>query len=167
MTLLDYFWVNGVKLYCYNTETFSLRYATRAENLDKIIGERVWICDYRAGTDVFNRPIRAIKPMLVEVRDATQARKKIYRSPVYFLSVKRDGTVGKQEICPVDNTEALTSVDIFPNTTEGEMECKRSYLAKIDEALSEVASAQEYYEKKVADKRKALEELKKGIAKQK
>lgn len=67
MTTMEFLRANGVRLlYADKTEAYSLGYWETVENLDNVIGKKVWICDFRNNEkNVFGKPIRAISPRQV------------------------------------------------------------------------------------------------------
>lgn len=77
MTTMEFLRANGVRLLrADKTEANSLGYWETVENLDNVIGKKVWICDFRNNEkNVFGKPIRAISPRQVMVFDADNAKK--------------------------------------------------------------------------------------------
>ena len=64
---------------------------TTYEKLENVVGNQVWICDYRnseKGADL--KPIRNIKPTLVQVC-RNDEKNRVYYSPVHFREVKENG----------------------------------------------------------------------------
>lgn len=132
MTLKEYLDKNGVTFNIWKDET---------KNLEFVIGNEVFICDYRNGEDVFGKPIRNIEPKKVMVFDANEAKKNIYYSPVYFREIKADGKLLKQEISPYDNTgfrgRTGTSVNIFTDMEQ----CVSCYQEQLKKAKTEFLEA--------------------------
>lgn len=116
-------------------ETQSLGLFDFATGLNKIVGRRVWVCDYRNGDDFFGKPIRAVEPTLVEICDADKAKRNIYYSPIYFRAVKKDGTLKAAEIGAVDNTGFRSKPGVSINIFESEEECQEYYKLQLENAL--------------------------------
>lgn len=157
MDILDFLKTNGVRLLRKDgSEACGLGWWDKTENLDRILGKTVWICDFRnSAKDIFGKPIRAIAPKQVVVCDAENAKKVIFYSPIYFREVGKNGKLKAAEINAVDNTgfrsDAGTSLQIF----EDRDACVACYKKLLGKAIQERKAA---VEKVMADVRKLEEE---------
>lgn len=110
----------------------------KLELKDLKVGQRVWICDYRL-KDIFNKPIRNVEPVLVEVRPMEEAKKTIYYSEIYFAKIDKNNNHKQDGYAPFDNTgfRGYTGVcvQIFDNDKEAKThynsERKKCILKKI------------------------------------
>ena len=152
MQLLEYLKANGVKLmhkgwgkdpHPYEVGLGSYDFV---EGLDGVIGRQVWICDFRNGKNIFEKPIRAIGPTLVEVCDAEKAKKTIYYSPVYFRAVGKNGTLKAAEINPVDNTGFRSTPGVSANIFTDEQECCACYKKQLEQAVEERKAVLKWYQ---------------------
>lgn len=155
MKLKEYLAKNGVTLYINPAkpggqpqQTDCLGLFDFAENLDKVLGKRVWICDYRVNDKAVLKPIRNVKPTEVVIADANNCKKTIYYSPVYFQPVKGK-MVLSTVVAPIDNTGFRCSPGVSVNIFETRDECVKCY-------REQVRQADEIYGK---EKARIIEEL--------
>lgn len=149
MKLNEYLAKNGVTLYINPAkpggqpqQTDCLGLFDFAENLDKVLGKRVWICDYRVNDRAVLKPIRDVKPTEVVIADANKCTKTIYYSPVYFQPVKGKKVLSTV-IAPVDNTGFRCSPGVSVNIFDTKEDCVKCY-------REQVRQADEIYEKEKA-----------------
>ena len=70
----------------------------------KLVGQLVWITDYRLNKEFHKKPIRNIKPTLVLVRHNSETNKTIHYSNYHFVKLKANGEPSKTVISCYDNT---------------------------------------------------------------
>ena len=111
--------------------------------LENVVGKRVWICDYRNNNkDVFNKPIRFIKPIYVEVCLPTKERERVYYSPIHFKEVGNNEKLLSKVIAPYDNTGYRTYKGVSLNIFYREDSCKVFFQGQIDNAIDEIKKAE-------------------------
>lgn len=129
--------------------------------LDNIVGKRVWICDYRNnGNDIFNKPIRCIKPTYVEVCLPSKRKEEVYYSPIHFKEFGKKGKLLSRVIAPYDNTGFRCYTGVSLNIFDTEIECKAYFKGQIDEAIEEIQKAEEKHRHYVSDRIESLLKLK-------
>lgn len=90
------------------------------ENIENVLGKKVWICDYRLNEDIYKKMSRNIKPIEVEVCNSDDIKKSIYYSPIYF---KHKSKV----IAPYDNTGYRSYAGVSLNIFEDKKECEEFF----------------------------------------
>lgn len=133
-----------------------------------LIGQRVWICDYRHN-DIANKPIRHVKPteVIVVSNDDLPSGKVIYYADIHFKPIGKKGTPLKQIIAPYDNTGYRsftgTSLNIFLTKDE----CVEHYLKQCEEIKKEVEKerkrANERFDKMIEEIDEVLNNIKKSV----
>lgn len=166
MTLKDYLKVHGVRLFGRNNfhpdEPYpreSLGYFDYAEGLDAVVGQEVWICDYRPNYSVEKKPIRAIFPMKVRIFDSENSKKTIYYSPIYFKEVKKDGTTKSAEIGPFDNTGYRSYTGVSVGIFESYDECVAYFKIQADAAKKIYDEALAKITKDLSERKKKLDDV--------
>ena len=135
-------------------------FGTTYEKLENVVGNQVWICDYRnseKGADL--KPIRNIKPTLVQVC-RNDEKNRVYYSPVHFREVKENGKLNSRVIAPYDNTgyRALTgtSLNIF-DTQEECIQCFNRQLGiAINDVMKQSASLARHFKNILQDLRSMI-----------
>ena len=101
---------------------------TTYQNLEIVIGKKVWICDYRLNSNCDAKPIRAVKPTFVELtsNDELPPNKRVYYSPIHFREIKNNKTTSKI-IAPYDNTGYKSFTGVCLNIFENKNDCIEFY----------------------------------------
>jgi hypothetical protein len=96
-----------------------------------MIGEKVWICDYRR-PDLNKKPIRNIAPTLCVICSNSDLpkNKTIYYSKTHFKPISTKGAVLNRVISPVDNTGFRLFHGVELNVFDNEDECKKYFFAQ-------------------------------------
>jgi len=128
--------------------------------ISKPIGLKVWICDYRLNSKSDLKPIRNIRPTLVEVVDNKELpkNKNVYYTDFHFRPISKKGKTLKQIIAPYDNTGyrsfSGTSVNIFLNKEDCidcfKVQCsdvKKRYRMKISEIEEKIEEVEDIEQK--------------------
>lgn len=133
-----------------------MKYDEFKRTIKNSIGLKVWICDYRLNNKADLKPIRNIRPTLVEIVDNKDLPKgkNIYYADFHFRPVSKKGKTLKQVIAPFDNTgyrhSTGTSVNIFLDR-DNCIECfrqqcgdvKRKYRMKISEIEDKISKVED------------------------
>lgn len=109
--------------------------------LPQVIGDTVWVCDYRHD-DITEKPIRNIKPTEVVVvnNDDLPKNERVHYADIHFKPIGKNGEMLKKIIKPYDNTGyrsyAGVSLNIF-FTKEDCIEKYKEQCEKIKEQINE------------------------------
>lgn len=134
------------------------------KNHKSMIGETVWICDYRH-LDISKKPIRHIKPTeaLVVSNDELPSNKTVYYSDIHFRPIGNKGTPLKQIIAPFDNTGYRSFTGISLNIFITKEECIEHYLSQCELIKREIEveriKANERLNKMIIDIEEMINEL--------
>lgn len=127
-----------------------------------IIGEEVWICDYRYN-DIDNKPIRHIQPKKVVVvsNEDLPKNKTVYYSEFHFKAIKENGKPSSTIIAPFDNTGFRSFTGESLNIFYSEDECRKHYKKQCKENLKKFEAAKtskvEIYDKKINEIKEEME----------
>ncbi len=122
------------------------------------VGQDVWICDYRLNKSSIEKPIRHVKPQLVQVTDNGTARN-IYYSNVHFRPYSAKGNVLKKIIKPYDNTGYRAFTGVSVNIFMTEKECRKHYVKQCKTIMEELKQEKERKLKFFEDRQGELEKL--------
>ena len=136
----------------------------KLEDLEKRpshIGSVVWVCDYRLNDNALLKPMRSVKPTLVQVfsNKDLPSNKRVYYSNCHFNVMKR-GKVSSQIIVPFDNTGHRSYTGVSLNIFDTEEECVDCFRDQIIEAKHELKKALKYTTNNILARIKELDELK-------
>lgn len=112
-------------------------YSVTFENLENVISERYWICDYRLNKNRDKKPNRNVHPKLVQVfsNNDLPKGKNVYYSPIHFREVKK-GKVLSTVISPYDNTGYRIHPGVSVNIFDTELECNQFFRKQCDIAIA-------------------------------
>lgn len=132
-------------------------YKTFMDDYKDMIGETVWICDYRF-TDISQKPIRHVKPTeaIIVSNDDLPKNKTVYYSTIHFRPIGKKGTPLKQIISPYDNTGFRSFTGTSLNIFLRKEECVNHYVKQCEIVKKEIEK-----ERKRANQR--LDEIKEQI----
>tara|TARA_R110000851_G_scaffold23134_1_gene68037 strand:- start:1462 stop:1878 length:417 start_codon:yes stop_codon:yes gene_type:complete len=109
-------------------------------------GQKVYICDYRQ-EDLNKKPIRNVKPMLVQVvsNDDLPKNKTVYYSKVHFRMIKNKGEgVTVRIIPPFDNTGYRSYPGVMLNIFDNYEECADLFKVQIDDVIERLEHKKEF-----------------------
>lgn len=129
------------------------------ENLENIIGNEVWICDYRI-SDPNNKPIRSVTPKLVRIfnNDDLPQNKTVYYSPIHFREVKANKVLSTV-IAPYDNTGYRCISGKCVNIFESKEMCVAYFNNQLVEAIDKMRKYKERQTNYIDSQIKTLEVL--------
>lgn len=104
--------------------------------LENVINKNVWVCDFRLNENRDLKPIRKIKPTLVQVfsNDYLPKNKHIYYSPIHFRVIKKD-IASSTIIAPYDNTGYRIHTGVSLNIFDTKDECIKHFRIQCAEAM--------------------------------
>jgi len=116
----------------------------KINNKDLIVGQIVWICDYRYN-DIFKKPIRSIKPTRVITvdNDDLPESKTVYYSETHFRPLNDKGKQSSKIICPCDNTGYRMHSGGCVNIFDNENECVECFNSQCKIILKEIEIGKE------------------------
>jgi hypothetical protein len=104
--------------------------------LDKVVGLRVWVCDFRLNDNFDIKPLRSVKPteVVICLNEDFKRAKKVYHSPVHFRPVVGDKVLSRV-IAPYDNTGCRSYPGTCLNIFLTAFECFECYINQCDKAI--------------------------------
>lgn len=101
---------------------------------EKIIGKKVWVCDYRNGRKIIGKPVRNISPREAEIRPISEHDSSYYHySPVCFKQFNINGIEKPNRLAPYDNTAPGVALKIFYSRDE----CIEYFTLQVEKAIKE------------------------------
>ena len=113
-----------------------MRIETKLIREGRMVGDIVWICDYRQ-PDLSIKPIRNVPPTKVAIvsNEDLSKNKTVYYSKNHFVPISKKGALLKKVISPVDNTGFRSRSGEEVNVFDNENECIAFYRKQCDDII--------------------------------
>lgn len=149
---------------CHGVQRNNDPYNPVYSHISRVIGLRVWVCDFRFNKKGDIKPIRNVEPVDVIVcsNEDIPGNKRVYYSPIHFRPVVGEKVLSKV-IGPYDNTGYRAYPGISLNIFLTKFECYECYISQCDQAIEHFSEYLRRTETVIDQHIQLIDNLKRGV----